>query len=600
MEEIKREYSARHLKYSAERDQLEKKIRKYSMARILFFLLWLVAVYVASAFTWPVFGTATILGAGIFAILIRRHSLYHRRKVVLDQLVRINREEEEAMDWNYYALDDGKEYRKEDHLFAHDLDIFGRGSLFQYINRTSTISGKNRLAGLLSYVEKDKEEIDMRQQAIAELGPMLGWRQDFRVIGLQAGENPEDVESLNSWVGSPPDFRHFVFRALVVIVPLSNLAVFVLSALNVISFWHFMVYLTIPLIISGIKFRKVSMKHSLLNRKYPLLKKYAALFRMIENMEVTSPRLKENKTVLSSGNITASMAIHKLAKISNAFDTRLNLLAGFLMNVFFLWDIRQSLRLERWQKKYRDHLFHWFRVMGEVDASISLAGFHYNNPGFIFPEILQSEELHLTTRGLGHPLIHARKRVCNDYEVPGWSHFTILTGANMAGKSTFLRTVGVNMLLASCGAPVCATEMKYTPVDIVSSIHTIDSLANNESYFYAELKRLQLIINMLKDGKKVFIILDEILKGTNSGDKQSGSRALVRQLVRLRAAGIIATHDLSLGTLVESFPENIVNKCFEVNIEKDRLDYDYLIKNGIARNMNATILMERMGITVSS
>jgi len=390
-----------------------------------------------------------------------------------------------------------------------------------------------------------------------------------------------------------------MYRLLVIVVPMLNLGVFILSMMNIISFWHFLAYLTLPLIISGMKYRKVNLKHSMLSRKYPLLKKYAALFRMIETAEFSSARMQENQKNLFTGNTSASKAIHSLARISNAFDTRLNLLAGFLMNVFFLWDIRQSIRLENWQKKYRDHMLQWFNVMGEADATVSLAGFHYNNPDYIFPEILSADALTLEGKALGHPLIHARKRVCNDYNVPGWSHFTILTGANMAGKSTFLRTVGVNMLLASCGAPVCANKMVLTPVDIVTSIHTIDSLANNESYFYAELKRLQMIINMLKEGKQVFIILDEILKGTNSGDKQSGSKALVKQLISLKAAGIIATHDLSLGTLIKNFPENIRNKCFEVDIDRDRLDYDYLLKDGIAQNMNATILMERMGITVS-
>jgi DNA mismatch repair ATPase MutS len=178
-----------------------------------------------------------------------------------------------------------------------------------------------------------------------------------------------------------------------------------------------------------------------------------------------------------------------------------------------------------------------------------------------------------------------------------WGNFTILTGANMAGKSTFLRTIGVNMVLASCGAPVCASFLAHRPVELITSIHTIDSLANNESYFYAELKRLKMIIDLLKDGNQIFIILDEILKGTNSDDKQSGSKALVRQLIAFKASGIIATHDLSLGGLEKSFPDNVQNLCFEIIIEGNKLEYDYLLKPGIAQNMNATILMERMGIT---
>jgi DNA mismatch repair ATPase MutS len=319
---------------------------------------------------------------------------------------------------------------------------------------------------------------------------------------------------------------------------------------------------------------------------------------MIEEQGFTSGRMKQNKEKLTTDGTSASKAIRHLANISNAFDTRLNMLGGFLMNIFLLWDIRQSVRLEKWQKKYQKQLPVWFYVMGEVDAYISLSGYSFNNPEFTFPEISEAEGLLLESIQMGHPLIHSRKRVCNDFSIYGWGNFTILTGANMAGKSTFLRTVGVNMLLACCGAPVCAHDLTITPIDIVTSIHTIDSLANNESYFYAELKRLKLIIDMLKKDKQVFIILDEILKGTNSRDKQSGSKALIQQLISLKAAGIIATHDLSLGELEERFPENVQNSCFEVDIEKDQLEYDYLLKKGIAKNMNATILMERMGITV--
>ena len=598
LEKIKNKYQSRHLKYSTERDHISKKIRKYGLFRIAFFLFWLVGIYISTESSWAVFGTTMLIGAMVFAYLVRMHSLYHRRKAILDQLVRINREEEDVMEWNYGALDDGKEYLQKDHLFSYDLDLFGRGSLFQYVNRTSTISGKNRLAAMLGYIEKGKQEIINRQEAIAELSPLLDWRQDFRVLGLMVEESSDDVAGLQAWVGSAPDFKAVFFKILIILVPLINVLVFTMSLVGVITFWHFLAYLVIPLMFAGIKHRKVNLKHNMLGRKYQVLKKYAGLFKMIEEQNFSSGRMADKQEELITMGTSASAAIRKLARILNSFDTRLNLLAGFLMNVMLLWDIRQSVRLEQWQNKYKDHLPVWYNVMGEVDAYISFAGYHYNNPDYIFPEIGQHDKPLFDSKNMGHPLIHVKKRVCNDYSVDGWGNFTILTGANMAGKSTFLRTVGANILLASCGAPVCARAMSFTPVDLVTSIHTIDSLANNESYFYAELKRLKLIIDMLKEDEQIFIILDEILKGTNSRDKQSGSKALIKQLITLKAAGIIATHDLSLGELEERFPENVQNNCFEVNIETDQLEYDYLLKKGIAKNMNATILMERMGITV--
>jgi hypothetical protein len=597
-EKIKKKYQDLLLKYTAEEDHISKKIRKYGLFRIVFFLLWLVGIYMSTGWTWTVFGVVMMAGAIIFTFLVRRHSFYHRRKEKLVQLLRINTEEKAVMDWDFVELDEGKEYVKEDHLFSYDLDLFGRGSLFQYINRTSTIPGKNYLAAMLGSIEKEKDEIISRQEAISELSPFLNWRQDFRALGLMVEENQDDISGLEKWVGLAPDFKAVFFRILIFAIPIINLCVFLLSVVGIITFWHFIAYLVIPLMFAGIKHRKVNLKHNMLGRKYQVLKKYAGLFKMIEEKEFSSSRMKEKRQELMTNGTSASTSIRKLARILNAFDTRLNLLAGFLMNIFFLLDIRQSIRLEQWQKRNKDHLPLWFKVMGEVDAYLSFAGYQYNNPDFIFPEIMQNDNLLLESKHMGHPLIPCKKRVCNDYGVDEWGSFTILTGANMAGKSTFLRTVGVNILLASCGAPVCARAMSISPVELVTSIHTIDSLANNESYFYAELKRLRLIIDMLKADKKVFIILDEILKGTNSRDKQSGSKALVKQLISFKAAGIIATHDLSLGDLEERFPENIQNKCFEVNIEKDQLSYDYLLKKGIAKNMNATILMERMGITI--
>ena len=595
--EVKNQYHSLYLDAMAEKTEVLSLIRRIGMLRIVFFLLWILMIYITSSWTWVAFGIVIILGTSLFAFLVKKHSKLHRRKAILEQLIRINREEENAIEWNYADLDDGSGYMNDSHLYTHDLDIFGKGSLFQYINRTSTIPGKDRLAELLSYIETSPDEIKSRQNAITDLKGLLKWRQDFRVLGLLVDEQSEDISELESWVLSPTDFNNIFFKVLIILIPLVNLFVLVLTISNVITLWQFLAYLVIPLLIAGIKHRKINLKHNLLSRKYKILKKYSELFGFIENKTFTSTRMKNLQRDLIQGGSSAGRAIRDLAKIANAFDTRLNLLAGFLMNIFFLWDIRQSLRLESWQMRYRDRLSAWFRVLAETDAYISLAGYSYNNPEYKFPAIVETESFLFDAEELGHPLIHSAKRVCNNYRVAGWGNFTILTGANMAGKSTFLRTIGINMVLASCGAPLCAKKFSYTPVDLVTSIHTIDSLANNESYFYAELKRLKLIIDMLKEGKQIFIILDEILKGTNSNDKQSGSRALVRQLISLKASGIIATHDLSLGDLESYFPQNIHNQCFEIIIEKDRLEYDYKVKPGIATNMNASILMRRMGIT---
>ncbi|NOX46905.1 MAG: DNA mismatch repair protein MutS, partial [Chlorobi bacterium] len=220
----------------------------------------------------------------------------------------------------------------------------------------------------------------------------------------------------------------------------------------------------------------------------------------------------------------------------------------------------------------------------------------FNNPEAEFPQVKNSDYI-FKAEELGHPLIPKVERVDNEVGVKV-KGFSIITGANMAGKSTYLRTIGVNLILGMIGAPVCGRGITISPIQLYTSIRTDDSLQKNESYFYSELKRLKAIIDELKKGTKLFIILDEILRGTNSKDKHAGSEALLKQLIDLKASGIIATHDVALGNLEKSFPEHIKNRCFEVDINGSVLSFDYKLRDGVSKNMNATILMREMGITV--
>jgi DNA mismatch repair ATPase MutS len=254
--------------------------------------------------------------------------------------------------------------------------------------------------------------------------------------------------------------------------------------------------------------------------------------------------------------------------------------------VYKLWD---------WHNRNHKKLNHWLEVISETDALISLANFANNYPGFAFPEI-KVGQFSFYAEKLGHPLLHENKRVCNDIEINGWSKVMIITGANMAGKSTFLRTVGVNLILARTGAPVCAGKMVFTPIEMYTNMRTTDSLLKDESYFFAELKRIKGVLDWLKKGEHIFVILDEMLKGTNSVDKLNGSRELLRKLVQYKSVSLIATHDLKLSEMEAEFPQQIFNKCFEIRIENDELVFDYKLSDGATKTMNATFLMKKMGI----
>jgi DNA mismatch repair ATPase MutS len=268
---------------------------------------------------------------------------------------------------------------------------------------------------------------------------------------------------------------------------------------------------------------------------------------------------------------------------------------GALLNGLFLWDISCVLRLSRWRDAVKDDLPYWIDQIGKVDGLISLANHAYNNPDYAYPVISGSVPV-FRAENLGHPLLDRKKRVTNDLSMKR-GQVIIITGANMAGKSTFLRSVAVNIVLARTGAPVCATVMEMMPHSLFTSMRTTDSLSHNESYFYAELQRLKLLKDRLETGDEIFFVLDEILKGTNSNDKSLGSKLFLKKLIGLGASGLIATHDTSLGEMEKDYPGTVVNKCFEIDIDGDEIYFDYRLRDGITHRMNAALLMRQMGIT---
>jgi DNA mismatch repair ATPase MutS len=342
--------------------------------------------------------------------------------------------------------------------------------------------------------------------------------------------------------------------------------------------------------------KQINTTYGNLGRKSKIIAKYAQLLKKIENTEVRSALLVELKNSLIKDGKKPSGDVRHLSKILQAFDNRLNLVMGILLNIFLLWDIVQSKRAEKWIVRHRESLPVWLNVIAETDALISLATFHFNNPDTRFPTISE-REFDVQGESIGHPIIPAGQLVSNPIHLDDLGQFHIITGANMAGKSTYLRTIGVSMVLAMAGSPVRAESFIFSPVKIMTSIKTSDSLRKNESYFYAELKNLQRIIDALERGETLLILLDEILKGTNSKDKQQGSWQLLKKLLSFKVSGLVATHDLSLGELEKEYPGKILNKSFEVVIQNDQLVFDYLLKEGVARQMNATFLMKKMGIT---
>jgi len=318
------------------------------------------------------------------------------------------------------------------------------------------------------------------------------------------------------------------------------------------------------------------------------------LLSAFENESFNSTLLNEIKQNIAGKEASASVSVKKLGRLIQAFDTRNNIMVAFVLNGLFLWDYQSIFRLEKWKSANRNSFALWLGMLGQVDAFISLGNYAFNNPGFAYPEI-SSEGVIFSAKNLGHQLIDEKMRICNNFSIGKKGTVCIISGANMAGKSTFLRTVAVNYILGMSGAPVCADEMSFLPSKIFTSMRTIDSLSHNESYFYAELRRLSLLKKMIENGEPVFFILDEILKGTNSDDKSTGSKLFLQRIIENSATGLIATHDTSLGKLESVYP-NVMNKCFEIEIHGEKIIFDYKLQDGVTQKMNAVFLMKQMGI----
>ncbi len=319
---------------------------------------------------------------------------------------------------------------------------------------------------------------------------------------------------------------------------------------------------------------------------------YYKLLSKIETQEFSSQLLSEKKKLINQKTKSASSILRQFSKRLDALDQRNNMLIGVLSNGFMLRDLKQSLLIEQWIAKYQAEVYEWFEVITFFDSYNSLGNFVFNHPKYVFPSISNNNVV-LSSKQIGHPLLNPNKVVRSDFKIAKEAFF-IVTGANMAGKSTFLRTLGLQIVMANVGLPISAAEVHYNPIKLISSMRTSDSLTDDESYFFSELKRLKYIVEAIKEDE-YFIILDEILKGTNSTDKAQGSRKFIDKLVASKSTGIIATHDLSLCDAANEY-EEVENYYFDAEIVNNELYFDYTLKKGICKNMNASFLLKKMGI----
>lgn len=575
--------------------QVKKQIFRISMLRLTLFIAGVAGIYFFFSQT-PLLIVCICLTFLPLFILVKIHNRFFIRKEWLETQAHIIQEELQALSGDYSSFEDGKEYVNPEHPYSFDLDIFGRRSLFQSINRTCTFFGKVRLAEWLQNHLHEKTSIEKRQEMIREISEHTLFREQFRVAGLVHHGQSSDAEKIQAWSQSPAQYLHAGWvKAFIWGVPVINSLLLITSLAGWTSFSWLGLSFSIFLVLSFGIIKRATYIQETYGKQLKSLNGYARLIALAKAENWKSAGMQELMERFNLNDQSPIQALQQLSKELDRLDLRNNQFLYVLLEGSIFFQLQEIVRIERWKARYGQHISKWLETVGELDALCSLGTFAYNHPQYTYPELTEKPFCFLATQ-MGHPLMPASQCVKNDATIPSRPFFLIITGANMAGKSTYLRTIGVNYLLACIGAPVCCERLKLYPNQLITSLRTSDSLSDNESYFFAELKRLKRIIGLLNQGQQLFIILDEILKGTNSMDKQKGSFDLIRQFMQLKANGIIATHDLLLGSLIKQFPEEIRNYCFEADIKENELTFSYKLREGVAQNMNACFLMKKMGI----
>jgi DNA mismatch repair ATPase MutS len=576
-------------------------------------ILKLVLIIVGLSGIFGVFSKKPPLSSGLFGlclllfiISILLHESILRKIKFQKNLETINENEIKMLYHEFPAQSfNGEEFNDPSHNYTSDLDIFGEKSMFHYINRAVTAIGRKWLARWLK-TQAEPDEIKKRQEAVKELSGNLHLRHTIACHGMLIDDSSQKLESLYTLLKEPITLLNREFFVIFMHVwPMITLVAGVLIFFNV-SWLIFLGFLSSQVLINKPFLKHVSHIYSLTSRSSKILKAYSLIIAEIERENYTAEKLTHLKKQLSVNDKNASVCIDKLSTLLEYFDAR-NGSLHVLVNNMVLWDLHCLYRLEKWIKTTGPHIPQWFDVIGEFEALAGFANLHFNNPGWTMPGIIPGGRFQMEAAEMGHPLILQKERVCSDFELnplgTGNGNMAIVTGPNMAGKSTFLRTIGVNIVLAFAGAPVCASRFKISPLKLFSSMQTSDSLDKHLSLFYAELQRLKMIIDGISRQEPVFFLVDEMLKGTNATDRQKGAIALLKQLMKHRANGIVATHDLKLTELEnpgkwENYPHGIIisNYHFDGYIEEDKLLFDYKLKKGVCESFNALILMKKMGI----
>jgi DNA mismatch repair ATPase MutS len=584
-----------------EADKYKKMANNYGLYRLLAFGLFILSICVAIAVDeWTIIAFSLLVLVLCFSWLIKKQNHFETLGNYFLDIKKVNENEVTSIESRGNMYNNGAMVNNEKHYYVSDLDIFGGGSLFQLINRCATFPGMIKLANWLNAPAK-KDVIISRQQAVNEIAAKSDWKLDIQAhLLFSLKQQREQIKNLLEYLKISVELKDEKWLSLY-----SKVAPWLVLATIVAAVFYVPARFFLPTLML-LNYRLVSSRSEIVDKTDLIAGKigttlahFVLAFKSIEGEDWQSAYLKEVAGRIKTGdkdNISAK--IQELSQLINKLNYRLNLLVKFVLNIFYLWDIRQVIAIESWKKNNHQSFEIAFDVVAEFEAIISLSSLKINNPDWCMPQIADGDGYTIIAKHLAHPLINGDKRVDNDFELDNAFKIDIITGSNMAGKSTFLRTIGINTVLALCGAPVCASEMKVSVITIITYMRIKDSLNESTSTFKAELDRLQMLLKAVETDDKVFFLIDEMLRGTNSVDKYRGSKAVIEQLIKKKAVGMVATHDLQISELEAAHPDYVRNFYFDIEVKDGEMLFDYKIKHGECKTFNASLLLRQIGIDV--
>lgn len=591
------QYRSRIKKYSRLLEKQNETLNFYSALRFIIFVAGMVCcIYLYKTARYIFLTAAVVLFLSVFIMLVARYRRVKLNKEYVKALIEINKNSLLRLQGQWKSFSDkGLEYLKEEHPYAGDLDVFGEGSLYQMINECCTSMGTQKLCKLLSETPENIEMIMSRQHAVKELAFEIKWRQRLKaeaLVALKENKNQNDALLLK-WIDqAAPDVIPFMEIISKVLPAVSMLLLLISFNTAYISRGIPYTLLVIQMLLVLVYGRRLN---SVLDAAFYHKKNITAYFKLIKHIEgkkFKASGLLELKAALTREQ-SATEGINRLVKIVNLISDRNNMLY-IIINILFLWDFNCFIALEKWKRKSGRLVRGWLDTLGAMEAFSSLSVLNFENPSWILPAFTESFPV-LHAREAGHPLIF-KNNVCNDIIIDTNSPVLLITGSNMSGKSTYLRTAGLNLVLAYAGTVVNARKFTCSLMNMYTCMRVSDNLEKNISSFYAEILRIKEIVAASRQHQNVFFLLDEIFKGTNSVDRHAGASALINKLIADNSTGMVSTHDLELGKLENSTKGKVKNYHFQEHYTAGRLEFDYKLRKGISETRNAMYLIKMAGI----